>query len=113
MSTNYAFICDTIEVQSINSNNLNNLNLTELSSFNDLANLNNLIFAYSDSNNNLQDTMSAFGYDTDLMKKALSLNQGSLEDMKNSEELKLEEFNNRSMIKKVKESIARLFSPIL
>ena len=29
------------------------------------------------------------------------------------EELKLEEFNNRSMIKKVKESIARLFSPIL
>ena len=36
-----------------------------------------------------------------------------LEDMKNSEELKLEEFNNRSMIKKVKESIARLFSPIL
>ena len=36
-----------------------------------------------------------------------------LEDMKNSEELKIEDFNNRSMTKKVKESIARLFSPIL
>ena len=29
------------------------------------------------------------------------------------EELKIEDFNNRSMIRKVKESIARLFSPIL
>ena len=35
-----------------------------------------------------------------------------LEDMKNSEELKLEEFNNRSMIKKVKESIPPLQSGI-
>ena len=36
-----------------------------------------------------------------------------LEDMNNSEELNIKDFNNRSMTQKLKESIARLFSPIL
>ena len=35
------------------------------------------------------------------------------EDLKHSEEIKEVDFNNRKFIKKVKESIARLFSPIL
>ena len=54
--------------------------------------------------------INAFIYDKhiiDIMTKDF------LEDMKNSEELKIEDFNNRSMTKKLKESIARLFSPIL
>ena len=54
--------------------------------------------------------INAFIYDKEVID---IMTKDFLEDMKNSEELKLEEFNNRSMIKKVKESIARLFSPIL
>ena len=54
--------------------------------------------------------INAFIYDRkviDLMKEDF------FEDMKNSKEINKDEFKNRSMIKKVKESIARLFSPIL
>ena len=54
--------------------------------------------------------INAFIYDKEVID---IMTKDFLEDMKNSEELKLEEFNNRSMIKKVKESIASLFSPIL
>ena len=54
--------------------------------------------------------INAFIYDDkiiDIMTKDF------LEDMKNSEELELDDFNSRSTVKKIKESIARLFSPIL
>ena len=54
--------------------------------------------------------INAFIYDKDIID---IMTKDFLEDMKNSEELKIEDFNNRSMIRKVKESIARLFSPIL
>lgn len=54
--------------------------------------------------------INAFIYD----KKVIDIMvKDFLEDMKNSEELQIEDFNNRSMAKKLKESIARLFSPIL
>ena len=35
------------------------------------------------------------------------------EDLKHSEEIHFDDFKNRSMTQKAKESIARLFSPIL
>ena len=54
--------------------------------------------------------INAFIYDKEVID---IMTKDFLEDMKNSEELKIEDFNNRSMVKKVKESIARLFSPIL
>ena len=54
--------------------------------------------------------INAFIYDRkviDLMKEDF------FEDMKNSKEINKGEFNNRSIIQKSKESVARLFSPIL
>ena len=54
--------------------------------------------------------INAFIYDKNIID---IMTKDFLEDMKNSEDLKIEDFNNRSMTKKLKESIARLFSPIL
>ena len=54
--------------------------------------------------------INAFIYDRkviDLMKEDF------FEDMKNSKEINKEEFKNRSIVQKSKESVARLFSPIL
>ena len=54
--------------------------------------------------------INAFIYDRkviDLMKEDF------FEDMKNSKEINKDEFKNRSIIQKSKESVARLFSPIL
>ena len=54
--------------------------------------------------------INAFIYDRkviDLMK------EDYFEDMKNSKEINKDEFKNRSIVQKSKESVARLFSPIL
>ena len=54
--------------------------------------------------------INAFIYDRkviDLMKEDF------FEDMKNSKEINKDEFKNRSIVQKSKESVARLFSPIL
>ena len=54
--------------------------------------------------------INAFIYDKEIID---IMTKDFLQDMKNSDELKIEDFKNRSTTKKVKESIARLFSPIL
>lgn len=54
--------------------------------------------------------INAFIYDEDVINL---MKDDFFEDMKNSEEIDKDEFKNRSIIKKSKESIARLFSPIL
>ena len=54
--------------------------------------------------------INAFIYDEDVVRV---MTEDFFEDLKNSEEIKEADFNKRNIIKKVKESIARLFSPIL
>ena len=54
--------------------------------------------------------INAFIYDEKVVKV---ITDDFFEDLKNSEEIKDIDFNKRKMLKKVKESIARLFSPIL
>lgn len=54
--------------------------------------------------------VNAFIYDKQTIEKIKS---DFIDDLKNSEELELNKFKNRKMIMKVKESISRLFSPIL
>ncbi|WP_195251787.1 cardiolipin synthase [Romboutsia sp. 1001713B170207_170306_H8] len=54
--------------------------------------------------------INAFIYDQTVIKL---MKDDFFEDMKNSEEINIDEFKNRSIVKKSKESIARLFSPIL
>lgn len=54
--------------------------------------------------------INAFIYDEKVVKV---ITDDFFEDLKNSEEIKDADFNKRKMLKKVKESIARLFSPIL
>lgn len=54
--------------------------------------------------------VNAFIYDKQTIEKIKS---DFIDDLKNSEELELSKFKNRKMIMKVKESISRLFSPIL
>jgi len=54
--------------------------------------------------------INAFIYDEDVVRV---MTEDFFEDLKNSEEIKDADFNKRNIIKKVKESIARLFSPIL
>ena len=73
------------------------------------------IFTTGSANMDLRSFMlnfeiNAFIYDKNIID---IMTKDFLEDMKNSEDLKIEDFNNRSMTKKLKESIARLFSPIL
>ncbi|MGL6105835.1 cardiolipin synthase [Romboutsia sp.] len=73
------------------------------------------IFSTGSANMDLRSFMlnfeiNAFVYDKEIIKLAT---EDFFEDMSNSEELKTEDFSNRSMMKKIKESIARLFSPIL
>ncbi len=54
--------------------------------------------------------MNAFIYDEKIIKK---ITENFFEDIKNSKELDLNNFENRSFVKKCIESLARLFSPIL
>ena len=54
--------------------------------------------------------INAFIYDKKIVER---MNKDFFEDLNNSEELTLEEFSKRKLGKKVRESIARLFSPIL
>ncbi len=54
--------------------------------------------------------INAFIYDEDVVRV---MTEDFFEDLKNSEEIKDADFNKRNIIKKAKESIARLFSPIL
>lgn len=54
--------------------------------------------------------INAFIYDKEIVER---MNKDFFEDLNNSEELTLEEFSKRKLGKKVRESIARLFSPIL
>lgn len=54
--------------------------------------------------------MNAFMYDEKIIKK---ITEDFFEDIKNSEELNLNNFEKRSFVKKCIESVARLFSPIL
>lgn len=54
--------------------------------------------------------INAFIYDKEIVER---MNKDFFEDLKNSEELTLDEFSKRKLGKKVRESIARLFSPIL
>ncbi|MEG1870826.1 MAG: cardiolipin synthase, partial [Peptostreptococcaceae bacterium] len=54
--------------------------------------------------------INAFIYDEDVIS---IMNKDFFEDINNSEELTGEDFDGRNIIKKAKESIARLFSPIL
>ncbi|MEG1311953.1 MAG: cardiolipin synthase [Romboutsia sp.] len=54
--------------------------------------------------------INAFIYDKDVIS---IMNKDFFEDINNSEELTGEDFDGRNIIKKAKESIARLFSPIL
>ena len=73
------------------------------------------IFSTGSANMDLRSFMlnfeiNAFIYDKEVIKV---VTEDFFEDMKNSEELKHEDYNGRNMAKKVRESIARLFSPIL
>ncbi len=54
--------------------------------------------------------INAFIYDKKIVER---MNKDFFEDLNNSEELTLDEFSKRKLGKKVRESIARLFSPIL
>jgi cardiolipin synthase A/B len=54
--------------------------------------------------------INAFMYDEEIISKVTS---DFFEDLKNSEEIYLKDFEKRPLIKKCSESIARLFSPIL
>ncbi len=54
--------------------------------------------------------INGFIYDKEIRNR---LEKDFLEDIKNSKEITLEEYLNRSMMQKIKESAARLFSPIL
>ena len=54
--------------------------------------------------------INAFIYDEDVVRV---MTEDFFEDLNNSEEIKDTDFGSRKMMKKVKESIARLFSPIL
>lgn len=54
--------------------------------------------------------MNGFIYDKNIAKR---LEQDFMEDLKNSEEITLEDYLNRSIKQKIKESAARLLSPML
>ncbi|MGL5693793.1 MAG: cardiolipin synthase [Peptostreptococcaceae bacterium] len=54
--------------------------------------------------------INAFIYDEEVIKV---MKKDFYNDIKNSEEIDMDDFKSRSLIKKSKESIARLFSPIL
>jgi cardiolipin synthase len=54
--------------------------------------------------------INAFIYDQEIIKE---ITYDFFQDISDSEELDMEEFKNRNIIKKTKQSIARLFSPIL
>ena len=54
--------------------------------------------------------INAFIYDEKIISK---ITDDFFEDLENSEEIKLKDFENRPFIKKWVESVARLFSPIL
>ena len=54
--------------------------------------------------------MNAFIYDKNFAKK---LSQAFIHDLEDSSELTLERYNNRSRLIRFKESVSRLFSPIL
>ena len=54
--------------------------------------------------------INAFIYDKEVIER---IKEDFFEDMKNSSEINNDEFESRSIIKKAKESVARLFSPIL
>ena len=54
--------------------------------------------------------INAFMYDKEIINK---ITEDFYEDLANSEEIYLEDFEKRPFIKKWTESVARLFSPIL
>ena len=54
--------------------------------------------------------INAFIYDKEIISR---MKDDFFEDLKHSEEIDFDDFKNRSMTQKAKESIARLFSPIL
>lgn len=54
--------------------------------------------------------INAFIYDKNVIQ---TMTEDFFEDIKNSEQINIDEFESRNIIKKVKESVARLFSPIL
>lgn len=73
------------------------------------------IFSTGSANMDLRSFMlnfeiNAFIYDKEVIKV---VTEDFFEDIKNSEELTNEDYNDRKIVKKIKESIARLFSPIL
>lgn len=73
------------------------------------------IFSTGSANMDLRSFMlnfeiNAFIYDKDVIK---IVTEDFFEDIKNSEELKRDDYDGRNLAKKVRESVARLFSPIL
>jgi len=54
--------------------------------------------------------INAFIYDEEIISR---MKDDFFNDLNNSEEINFEDFKNRGITKKTKESIARLFSPIL
>ncbi|MGL5312615.1 MAG: cardiolipin synthase [Peptostreptococcaceae bacterium] len=73
------------------------------------------IFSTGSANMDLRSFMlnfeiNAFIYDKDVIKV---VTEDFFEDIKNSEELKRDDYDGRNLAKKVRESVARLFSPIL
>ncbi len=54
--------------------------------------------------------VNAFIYDEEVIRV---MTEDFFEDLSHCEELNLEVFKNRNIIQKIKESVARLFSPIL
>ena len=77
--------------------------------------IDNIIASTGSANMDLRSFMlnfeiNAFIYDEEIITR---MKNDFFEDLKNSEELDFDKFKNRSMAKKAKESVARLFSPIL
>lgn len=54
--------------------------------------------------------INAFIYDKNVIQ---TMTEDFFEDIKNSKQINIEEFESRNIIKKIKESVSRLFSPIL
>ncbi len=77
--------------------------------------IDNIIASTGSANMDLRSFMlnfeiNAFIYDENVIEL---MKEDFFEDMKNSDEIDKDEFKNRSIVEKSKESIARLFSPIL
>lgn len=77
--------------------------------------IDNIIASTGSANMDLRSFMlnfeiNAFIYDENVIEL---MKENFFEDMKNSDEIDKDEFKNRSIVEKSKESIARLFSPIL